>query len=122
LIDIDHFNRINEKYGTNVGDDVLRNTASLLKQIVDSSGMVGRYSGQQFLIVLPNTSKEKARSIAEAIAKRLFTFNFIPLYERITISGSVLWDDYTDISETFEKLEAIVYKAKKLGRNQILTN
>ncbi|MBN2795928.1 MAG: cache domain-containing protein [Clostridia bacterium] len=122
LIDIDHYGRISEKYGSAISDQIFKRVAQLTQQVIDYGGLTARYGGKQIIIVLPNTSKEKAKNIAEAIRLRIQNHEFSQIQEKVTISGSVIFDEYKDLSETIQKLEGVMYKAKKLGRNQIMSN
>jgi len=120
MLDIDHFKKINDTYGHLMGDKVLKKLANILKQNVREKDLVGRYGGEEFLIVLPNTSKSRAKDIAERIRKSVEKTLF-PENIRITISIGVTEYLFKDnISTLIERADQALYKAKKEGRNRVV--
>ncbi len=71
ILDIDHFKKVNDTYGHTIGDEVIRRTSALLKKTVRNSDICGRFGGEEFTVLLPNTSQEQARYFAERLRKRI---------------------------------------------------
>lgn len=120
LIDIDNFKEINDQHGHLVGDDVLRLLARLLVVTVREADLVGRWGGEEFLIVCPNTTLEEALRLANRIIDAL---NEKPLVKnmRVTVSiGAAVADSSTSsIVELLQMADERLYQAKKAGKNRI---
>jgi len=123
ICDIDHFKRVNDLYGHAVGDEVLRQVASLLLNSVRSYDLVGRYGGEEFLILLIGCNAALAQRRAEEIrtAVQKFTFGAIdsPLF--ITMSIGTLtsndWQKDMTASDLVNQADKALYRAKAEGRN-----
>jgi two-component system cell cycle response regulator len=126
MIDIDHFKRVNDTFGHLVGDDVLRDIASLLLASVRSSDMVARYGGEEFLVVLPETEDEGAEHFANRLRERIEEHPFAaraggePL--RLTASIGVATFPAArieSVEDLFARADAALYRAKADGRNRV---
>ena len=122
LCDVDHFKRVNDQFGHNIGDDVLREVARRLQRSVRSYDMVGRFGGEEFLVILnkcdPNSALARAENLRGVIAKRPFQTRTEPL--DITVSvGLALSTDFHDrtVDEILAGVDAALYAAKNSGRN-----
>ncbi len=73
MIDIDHFKKINDTYGHLAGDIVLRKTAEIMKSVVRSYDVVGRFGGEEFLVILPKADEDIVVGVAERIRKAVGT-------------------------------------------------
>jgi diguanylate cyclase len=123
MIDIDRFKRVNDTYGHLIGDVVLREVAQALKKQTRRSDFVGRYGGEEFLIILPETSLDKALILAEKLRRRVSELA-IPAEGRvlkdITVSiGATEYEDDPTIEEFINRSDKWLYTAKKNGRNQV---
>jgi diguanylate cyclase (GGDEF)-like protein len=125
LLDIDKFKSINDKYGHHFGDKVLRETANIIKQTLRSSDIVSRYGGEEFIVLLPETTKDKAFELAERIRQKVEN-NIMKMENeadfRTTVSiGISAVDSNRDknIDESIKRADMAMYKAKQLGRNTI---
>jgi diguanylate cyclase (GGDEF)-like protein len=126
LLDIDRFKAINDTFGHRTGDHVLRQISSLLAQIDIGCNLIGRYGGEEFLIILPNTSQAEAMGFAEHIRATVeaapISFEDDPLIP-VTISIGVAAS--SRLNESPDELIAIadraLYAAKAAGRNQVST-
>jgi diguanylate cyclase (GGDEF)-like protein len=122
LIDLDHFKRINDTYGHLVGDDVLREAAQRLRETMRSYDFVGRYGGEEFLVVAPGSESSRAMDLAERI-RRLFADNPIRLSTAaipVTLSlGVVCLQDgqAAGINKVLSAADDALYSAKSGGRN-----
>lgn len=123
LFDLDHFKRVNDQYGHQTGDQVLEKFADLLQDLSRESDAVFRYGGEEFAIILPETSIDEASNLAERIRERVSKYDF-GIDRQITISGGVAEfpSDSTDESDLIQKVDERLYRAKDRGRNRIQIN
>ena len=125
LLDIDHFKRINDTYGHFAGDAVLRETASRLRGNMRPYDQVGRYGGEEFLVVLPNCDLEQAKIQAERMRNMLqaTTMRVDGAEMRVSASFGVTVSDGSERnSEVFVRVaDEALYKAKAAGRNCVTT-
>ncbi len=123
MIDIDHFKKVNDTYGHLIGDVVLREVAQTLKKQTRRSDFVGRYGGEEFLIILPETSIEKALILAEKLRKQVSELTFPvggQVLKDITISiGATEYEDDPNIEKFINRSDKWLYAAKQNGRNQV---
>ncbi|WP_028857133.1 GGDEF domain-containing protein [Psychrilyobacter atlanticus] len=124
LMDIDYFKQINDTYGHNFGDQVLKKISQILKDNLRENDIIFRYGGEEFIYVLPNTSKEKAFFISERIRKNIFTiFSDYDLKIQKGISASfgisLFPNNGTTINQLINKADSAMYKIKKNGRNGV---
>jgi diguanylate cyclase (GGDEF)-like protein len=130
MIDLDHFKHINDSFGHLAGDDVLKAVAAVVKQETRAHDLVGRFGGEEFVALLPSTSKEDAIVTAERIRQRISEL-VIPTrtnegeqvaIERRTASIGVAAFpmDGSSIEEVMAAADAAVYVAKDSGRNRVI--
>jgi len=123
MIDIDHFKKVNDTYGHLAGDVVLKEVAQTLKKQTRRSDYVGRYGGEEFLIILPETSLEKALILAEKLRKRVAELTITAndhVLKGITVSiGTSAYEDDPNVDEFISRSDKWLYAAKKNGRNQV---
>jgi diguanylate cyclase len=124
LLDLDRFKVINDTYGHLIGDDVLRHFSSILKEVVGSQGMVGRYGGEEFLVLLPKLGINDAHRIANQICERT---RLTPLLSEkgeifFTVSGGVVEykEDDKSVHQIIDRADQGLYLAKQNGRDQII--
>ncbi|WP_240843247.1 diguanylate cyclase [Acidaminobacter sp. JC074] len=119
LLDIDFFKKVNDNYGHLVGDEVLKEFAHILKSNTRETDLVGRWGGEEFIIILQNTPISKAYNKAESIRKIIELYNFDTV-NRITVSMGVgSYNSIMDIDQLMSKIDNALYKAKENGRNQV---
>lgn len=121
LFDLDHFKRINDEYGHQVGDDVLEEFARLLRDLTRSPDMVFRYGGEEFALILPETNRENADTLAERIRERVAKHDF-EIDRQVTVSGGVAEypSDSNDGYDLIQVVDERLYEAKGRGRNRIV--
>ena len=124
MLDIDHFKQINDGFGHLGGDKVLQQLVACLKEIINSNGIIGRYGGEEFLILLKETNINEAYKIAEKIRKSVEKLkvyiddvNFVQF--TISIGVSTANKDMIDIWELIEKADQALYLSKESGRNLV---
>ena len=127
MMDLDHFKRINDTYGHLVGDDVLREVASLLLNAVRSVDLVARYGGEEFVVVLPETAEQGAVAFAERTRERIEQHVFRSgerLQLQLTCSIGVASFPSARVEsaeDLFARADAALYRAKADGRNRVTT-
>lgn len=122
LIDIDHFKAVNDRYGHNVGDQVLVRVAEHLKGFLRRQDAVARWGGEELLVFLPQTTRAGAMGVAEKIRSGFagHTFAIDAFTVRITVSlGVSPLDKSMSIDECIRQADAALYQAKSHGRNRI---
>jgi diguanylate cyclase (GGDEF)-like protein len=123
FIDIDHFKKINDTYGHDAGDTVLRIFSKVLKKESRDIDFVARFGGEEFVMLLPETTAEGAKRFAEKLRLILQKNRFVHKEQRIklTISGGICQRSAVDsIEELVKTADKFVYEAKNAGRNMIL--
>ncbi len=129
LFDLDFFKVVNDIYGYDWGDVLLRSIADKLKQLIRKEDILTRYGDEEFLLILPNTSEENAFLFAERFRRDIERMEFIPAGEEerhpITISGGIstypcLENVDEDVNTIIRYAEHALYNAKKRGKNKIV--
>lgn len=129
LFDLDFFKVVNDIYGYEWGDVLLRSIADKLKQLIRKEDILTRYGDEEFLLILPNTSEENAFLFGERFRRDIEKMEFIPAGEEerhpITISGGIstypcLEDTDEDVNTIIRYAEHALYNAKKRGKNKIV--
>ncbi len=123
LLDVDNFKQINDSYGHAVGDDVLAALGSTLQGALRASDFVGRYGGEEFVILLPDTGMQEATLVAEKIRATVATIAVSGVSRAITasIGLAILPDDAADSITLLRNADRALYTAKSNGRNRVET-
>ncbi|WP_419233494.1 diguanylate cyclase [Aliarcobacter cryaerophilus] len=121
LIDIDYFKSINDTLGHLEGDFILKDISKLLKNNLRKTDILGRWGGEEFLIILPFTSKDIAKKIAENLRALIEENNFsYKMNRKITISiGVTEFSKSKSVEDTLLLVDNLLYKAKENGRNRV---
>ncbi len=121
MVDIDFFKSVNDTYGHIVGDVVLRKVASLIKESVREIDSVGRFGGEEFSVILPETSKKDAIVVAKRIVKRISSTKIKAFDESIKTTVSIGLASYPEnslyLDMIIEIADRALYKSKESGRN-----
>jgi two-component system, cell cycle response regulator len=123
MMDVDHFKRVNDTYGHPVGDQVLHEVAARITRAVRSYDYVGRYGGEEFIVVIPNCSSENLRTIADRALSLVAgsPFSTGALSSQITVSiGGAESRNNTSRMEVLAAADAALYEAKRAGRNRVV--
>lgn len=117
ILDIDHFKNINDTYGHLTGDKILKELSQILKENTRQTDLVGRYGGEEFLIMLANSTLNDGFIVAEKIRKTVETHKFV---QNIHLTISIGVGEYSGekISELLEITDCKLYAAKNSGRNR----
>lgn len=121
MADIDRFKNINDSYGHRKGDEVLRQIGNILNNSVRSTDLACRYGGEEFIIILKNTTESQAKKIGEKIRKNIESIQIAKIEEPITISiGISMFPNHSQFKEELiEKADQALYEAKEKGRNSV---
>jgi diguanylate cyclase (GGDEF)-like protein len=121
LLDLDHFKQINDSHGHALGDDVLAALGTILQATVRTSDFVGRYGGEEFVILLPDTGREEGEAVAEKIRAAVATITVSGVTRPITasIGLAILPDDAGDSITLLRNADRALYTAKANGRNRV---
>ncbi|MDF1884562.1 GGDEF domain-containing protein, partial [Sulfurimonas sp. SAG-AH-194-C21] len=122
MFDIDFFKKINDTYGHDTGDNILRELSTVTLKSLRNIDFLGRYGGEEFLILMPDTSSQDALAIANRvktnITKHLFSENI-----EVTISlGLVQLQENESIDELLKRADELMYSSKDNGRDRITTD
>lgn len=123
LLDIDHFKKINDSFGHHTGDAILREMAQLVSTMLRDYDTIGRYGGEEFMIVLPETSGEQAFRVADRLREGVERHEFLVNERayRITVSLGLAGKEAEatpEIEELFKEADRCLYLAKASGRNR----
>ncbi|NLK51356.1 MAG: sensor domain-containing diguanylate cyclase, partial [Syntrophomonadaceae bacterium] len=117
MFDIDHFKQVNDTYGHDVGDLVLKEVVSLIKTRIRKTDFFARWGGEEFIILLLNTSYEQAAILAESM-RELLQNTSLPQVGRVTASfGVSSYQANESIDALLKRVDDLVYQAKRNGRN-----
>ena len=123
LADVDHFKHINDTYGHEAGDDVLRTLAGVLKSTVREVDITGRIGGEEFVMLLPRTDAESALNTAQRVRETLqameLTPRGAPIRVTVSIGMAISPSGETDIAELMRRADQAMYQAKNEGRDQV---
>lgn len=119
MLDIDYFKKINDKYGHNTGDELLRNLAKILLSNTRSDDIVSRWGGEEFIILMPNIDKENVFKIAERLRITIEETRLIKDIQ-ITVSiGITEFKKMDSIEQLIGRVDEAQYMAKAKGRNNV---
>ncbi|MHA7817011.1 MAG: GGDEF domain-containing protein [Pseudohaliea sp.] len=120
LLDLDHFKAINDRHGHPVGDQVLVTVARVLGDVVRSTDRVGRWGGEEFLLLLPETGEAGARAVAEKVRAAIEAAAY-PAGVVVTTSIGVAWDPGGLPPQSLvARADKALYEAKAAGRNRVV--
>jgi diguanylate cyclase (GGDEF)-like protein len=125
IFDLDHFKSINDTYGHQAGDLVLKGAATMLKESVRKYDLVARYGGEEFAVILPNADEEAAFSLAERLRKTLEGMSFdVSETRSIKVTASIGVASRTERDATpkdlIKRADVALYAAKNGGRNRVV--
>lgn len=122
MCDVDHFKQVNDRYGHLTGDRILQRVARILRKAVRASDVIGRWGGEEFLIVLENCNEQCALELAERI-RRLVEMCQDAEVGRVTLSlGIAMMAPGESVTALVARADAAMYEAKRSGRNRLSTS
>ncbi|MGA1799003.1 diguanylate cyclase [Sphingomonas sp. 4RDLI-65] len=119
LFDIDHFKAVNDRYGHDVGDEVLKRVASSATEGLRSTDLIGRYGGEEFVIILPETDADMALQIAERVRARIESSS-ADRQPKVTVSLGIASAKVGEAGQVIlKRADVALYEAKNAGRNRL---
>jgi len=121
IIDIDHFKMVNDSYGHNFGDQVLKKIANVIGDSIRHRDTLGRWGGEEFLVLLPETSMSEAEKVAQRIlqAVEAFEVQCSDITHAVTLSAGVALREYQEsLEQLIARADKALYQAKSRGRNR----
>ncbi|MCV6587734.1 MAG: diguanylate cyclase [Marinobacterium sp.] len=119
LMDLDRFKRINDTWGHPVGDDVLVKVGQLLLRNVRDADIVGRWGGEEFLLILPETSRDNALIVAESLRQHIVALDVEPVEQVTSSFGVTGFCEGDTIERMMTRADKALYEAKAEGRNRV---
>ncbi|GAX88167.1 diguanylate cyclase [Lebetimonas natsushimae] len=121
MVDIDYFKKINDTYGHDIGDLVLKKMASFIKRHIRSTDIFARWGGEEFMLIFPYTDLQKAKQICEKLKKELQENEFVQRPVKFTIScGITEFRKDNNIESIIKRADEALYEAKNGGRDRIV--
>ncbi len=121
MMDLDYFKRVNDTYGHNIGDYVLKTVAMMVKNSVREADLLARWGGEEFVLLFPNSGCDEAYIAAEKIRKVLEVFSFDEVGQITCSLGITEVQSADTLENAIERADAALYRAKESGRNQTIT-
>lgn len=119
MLDVDFFKKINDKFGHVIGDNVLKKIAQTVKSNLRANDYLGRWGGEEFLIICPSTNITQATLVAEKLRATLSKAEFSPI-EKVTASfGVAAWENAETQESLISRADSALYRAKDSGRNKV---
>lgn len=119
MLDIDFFKQVNDTFGHVTGDEVLIALAKLLQENVRRSDAVGRWGGEEFMIICPETDEESSAALAENLRRTIEEFEFKSVKHCTSSFGVTEYLPGDDVGKLFERSDMALYKSKVDGRNRV---
>ena len=119
LLDIDDFKSVNDTYGHHVGDIVLKEFSRILENEVRKVDMVGRWGGEEFLILLPETNIKEAKKVAEHLREKIESFKFTMIDKKTSSFGVSQYQEDDTVERIINRADRALYKAKNSGKNRV---
>ena len=123
IVDVDHFKKVNDQYGHDVGDKVLQKIAVFGNEVMRSRDIFARLGGEEFVAVLPDANSDEAKAISERLKEKVSDFDFSYLGIKDSLSVSIGISTLSEALHEFEDLlhtaDLAMYHAKSSGRNQV---
>lgn len=124
MFDIDHFKQVNDVHGHQAGDDVLKNLAEIVQQRLRETDILGRYGGEEFIIILPNTNESGGNAFAESLRKLIANTPIPTIVGDLNITVSIGVGSFADIEDLtpqslVKKVDEAMYASKHAGRNRV---
>lgn len=124
MMDLDHFKSINDTYGHSFGDEVLKELSVRCKRIIRNKDIIGRYGGEEIILIMPQIDKESLVSITEglrrAVEEEAFTHEGISVKVTMSLGVALMHDGISNLEQLNQIADQALYEAKGNGRNQVV--
>lgn len=119
LMDLDHFKRVNDTWGHPAGDEVLIKVGEMLRKAVREVDIAGRWGGEEFVVILPETTVEQACIVADKLRHEVLELNVLPVTELSSSFGVAEHQAGDSVEKLIGRADAALYRAKEKGRNRV---
>ena len=122
LLDIDYFKETNDEYGHLIGDQVLISFSNILNKYTREVDSIGRWGGEEFIIICQNTKKEEAIILAQKLKKIIENYKFKDIGHKTASFGVVSYNDGESLNELLLRADQAMYRSKFKGRNTVTSS
>jgi len=119
MIDLDDFKQVNDTYGHQAGDEVLKKLSELFQNLLRSSDKIGRWGGEEFLILLPQTTAQQAFELSERLRSSFELYEFKEIGHRTASFGIALMESNDTVDSLIAKADKALYHSKDIGKNHV---
>lgn len=119
ILDIDYFKLVNDNFGHNIGDSVLVKISELLKNTIRESDILGRWGGEEFILIIPETNKDDLIFLAQKLRRLIEEYNFEIVGNKTCSFGLTLSKEEDNSAKIIERADRALYLAKERGRNRV---
>ena len=122
LIDIDRFKKVNDNYGHQAGDQVLKSLGLMIKNRLHANDLVGRFDSEKFLVVMPNTTADSAKSVIDELRQQFLKLNYSwdqQIFNATFSAGIASFPEFHTTSDLLQATTESLEKAKNAGRNRV---
>lgn len=119
IVDIDHFKQINDNFGHQVGDLVLKGFSEQIAQCIRKTDTFGRWGGEEFVIICPQSDQQQTRVLAEKLRAHILEYNFEGLRQISASFGVASYQKDDQAKDIIARADTAMYEAKRNGRNQV---
>ena len=120
MADLDHFKEVNDRYGHLAGDEVLKRCAAAHAKLARASDLCGRFGGEEFLLVAPETDLEGAMALAERVRHSLREMSADGIRVTASFGVTVLAESDQSLDELLKRADDALYRAKSGGRDRVV--
>lgn len=119
IVDIDHFKEVNDTYGHQVGDTVLKEFAELISTFIRATDTAGRWGGEEFLVICPDTDQEGIAVLARKLCRKVAESSFSVIGAKTASFGVAVFEEHDKAEDLISRADQALYQAKGNGRNQV---
>ncbi|MFA7269390.1 MAG: diguanylate cyclase [Sterolibacterium sp.] len=125
MLDLDRFKEVNDHYGHQWGDEVLKQTAAVIQSLLRGADLLGRYGGEEFTVIMPETAEAEAATVAERIREKIGQISLDTgngeIAVRVSIGVASLLPEETEVQSLINRADAALYSAKREGRDRVVS-
>ncbi len=120
MIDIDNFKSVNDTYGHQIGDKVLVEIAQIIKNNLRETDIAGRWGGEEFLLIMPETDEDGFRKVIETIRELIEVYDFSIIGNKTASFGITMYEKGDTLESLIKKADDALYQAKRDGKNKVI--
>lgn len=121
-MDIDFFKKVNDTYGHDIGDMILKGVSLIIRDVLRVSDYPFRWGGEEFIILCPSTTLQEIKVLAERLRERIAENDF-SIHKHVTVSiGITQYHESEAVDEMIKRADQALYHAKESGRNRVIEN